>query len=117
LGRLPLAFSYGVISLRRPVGQANVFRDAVLTFEIGQDWGARDLMTICGVIATESELACAGLTQAFPGYFDQRFRDYDVRRTHAWQVLTVPALNEPGALGRFDTPAATFNLSIRGSMV
>ena len=75
-------------------------------------------MTIYGVIATESELAGAGLL-AFPGFFDQRFRDhdYDVGRTHARQVLTDPALNEPGALGRFDTPAATFNLSIRGSMV
>jgi hypothetical protein len=59
-------------------------------------------MTIYEVIATESELAGAGL-QAFPGFFDQRFRDRYVGRTHARQVLTVPALNEPGAQGRFDT--------------
>ena len=39
--------------------------------------------------------------QAFLGFFDQRFRDhdYDVGRTHAREVLTDPALAQPGALG------------------
>jgi hypothetical protein len=50
-------------------------------------------------------LAGAGL-QAFLGFFDQRFRDhaYDVGRTHARQVLTDPALNEPGAMGPLIDP-------------
>jgi hypothetical protein len=83
-------------------GRANAFRDAVLAFETAAGLGARDQMTIYGVIATESELAGAGL-QAFLGFFDQRFRDhdYDVGRTHARQVLTDSALTRPGALGPF----------------
>ena len=71
-------------------GQATAFRDAVLAFETAAGLGARDQMTIYGVIAKESELAGAGL-QAFLGFFAQRFRDhdYDVGRCHARKVLTV----------------------------
>lgn len=91
-------------------GQANAFRDALLAFETAAGLGARDHMTIYGVIATESELAGAGL-QAFLGFFDQRFRDhdYDVGRTHARQVLTDPALTQPGALGPFRYTGSTIN--------
>jgi hypothetical protein len=83
-------------------GRANSFRDAVLAFETAAGLGARDFMTIYGVIATESELAGAGL-QAFLGFFDQRFRDhdYDVGRTHAQKILRDSALSQPGALGPF----------------
>jgi hypothetical protein len=88
--------------------QASAFRDAVLAFETAAGLGARDYMTIYGVIANESELAGAGL-QSFLGFFDQRFRDhdYDVGRTHAQQVLTDPALSQTGGLGPLGfTPSA-----------
>jgi hypothetical protein len=91
-------------------GRANAFRDAVLAFETAAGLGARDQMTIYGVIAKESELAGAGL-QAFLGFFDQRFRDhdYDVGRTHARQVLTDSALTRPGALGPFRYTGSPIN--------
>ncbi len=81
-------------------GRTEGYRDAVLAFETAAGLGARDHMTIYGVTATSSQLAGAGL-QAFLGFFDQRFRDhdYDVGRMHARQVLTDPALQQPGALG------------------
>jgi hypothetical protein len=81
-------------------GQAQAFRDAVLAFETAAGLGARDHMTIYGVIAKETELAGAGL-QAFLGFFDQRFRDhdYDVGRKHAQEVLRDDALAMSGALG------------------
>jgi hypothetical protein len=80
--------------------QALAFRDAVLAFETAAGLGARDLMTIYGVTATDTQLAGAGL-QAFLGFFDQRFRDhdYDVGRSHARDVLTDPTLGNPGAIG------------------
>jgi len=83
-------------------GQAEAFRDAVLAFETAAGLGARDHMTIYGVIAQESELAGAGL-QAFLGFFDQQFRDhdYDVGRKHAQEVLLDPALAAADALGPF----------------
>jgi hypothetical protein len=83
-------------------GEAEAFRDAVLAFETAAGLGARDCMTIYGVIAKESELAGAGL-QAFLGFFDQQFRDhdYDVGRKHAQDVLLNPALGNSGAIGPF----------------
>ena len=77
--------------------QAIAFRDAVLAFETAAGLGARDHMTIYGVIADSNELAGAGL-QAFLGFFDQRFRDhdYDVGRTKARAVL---ANAQQGGLG------------------
>jgi hypothetical protein len=81
---------------------ANAFRDAVLAFETAAGLGARDVMTIYGITATQNELAGAGL-QSFLGFFDQRFRDhdYDVGRTHAREILTNLALASPNALGPF----------------
>ena len=81
-------------------GQAGAFRDAVLAFETAAGLGARDHMTIYGVIANSSELAGAEL-QAFLGFFDQRFRDhdYDVGRKHAQAVLVDPALAESCGIG------------------
>jgi hypothetical protein len=86
-------------------GHDLAFRDAVLAFESAAGLGARDLMTIYGVTATESELAGAGL-QAFLGFFDQRFRDhdYDVGRSHARRVLTDPALSAPGSIFPIEYP-------------
>jgi predicted acylesterase/phospholipase RssA len=80
--------------------QSLAFRDAVLAFETAAGLGARDVMTIYGVTAKDTELASAGL-QSFLGFFDQKFRDhdYDVGRTHAHEVLIDPALGNPGAIG------------------
>jgi predicted acylesterase/phospholipase RssA len=90
-----------------PGGQ-NAFRDSILTFESAAGLGARDLMTIYGITAKESELAGAGL-QSFLGFFDQKYRDhdYDVGRDHAQKILTDPVLSTAGQLGplRF-TPGA-----------
>jgi len=99
-GRVAQQYKQEMAALASDSVQAIAFRDAVLAFETAAGLGARDYMTIYGVIAEESELAGAGL-QAFIGFFDQRFRDhdYDVGRTHAQQILTDPTLSEPGALG------------------
>ncbi len=90
-----------------PGGQ-NAFRDSILTFESAAGLGARDLMTIYGITAQDSELASPGL-QAFLGFFDQKYRDhdYDVGRDHAQKILTDPILSDAGQLGplRF-TPGA-----------
>lgn len=110
--RARIADQYGdeMTALGTVAGQATAFRDAVLAFETAAGLGARDHMTIYGVIATESDLAGAGL-QAFLGFFDQRFRDhdYDVGRTHARQVLTDPVLTQPGALGPFRYTGSTIH--------
>jgi len=81
------------VRLAEPPGRQTPFATQYFAFEAAAG-------TIHGVIATDSELTGAGL-QGFLGFFDQRFRDhdYDVGRTHARQVLTDPALNEPGAMG------------------
>jgi Patatin-like phospholipase len=98
--RIAMQYKAEMDALAAVPGQAQAFRDAVLAFETAAGLGARDHMTIYGVIANESELAGAGL-QAFLGFFDQRFRDhdYDVGRKHAQKVLLDNALAEPGALG------------------
>jgi hypothetical protein len=76
------------------------FRDAVLAFESAAGLGARDLMTIYGITAKESELAGASL-QSFLGFFDQKFRDhdYDVGRDHAQKILKDPCMGADGELG------------------
>ena len=79
---------------------ALAFRDSVLAFETAAQLGARDMMTIYGITAKESELAGAGL-QSFLGFFDQKYRDhdYDVGRDHAQKVLTSSAVSGPSQLG------------------
>jgi Patatin-like phospholipase len=81
-------------------GAPQAFRDAVLAFESAAGLGARDLMTIYGITAKESELAGAAL-EAFLGFFDQKYRDhdYDVGRDHAQKVLTDPIMRADGQLG------------------
>ncbi len=74
--RIADQYKEDISALTAVSAQPDAFRDAVLAFETAAGLGARDLMTIYGVIATESELAGAGL-QAFLGFFDQRFRDHD----------------------------------------
>lgn len=106
--RIAAQYSPEMTALSAGAAQETAFRDAVLAFESAAGLGARDLMTIYGVTATESELAGAGL-QAFLGFFDQKFRDhdYDVGRTHARQVLTDPALSDNCAIGPIRyTPSA-----------
>ena len=100
--RIALQYEEEVSALGGVPDGANAFRDAVLAFETAAGLGARDVMTIYGITATQNELAGAGL-QSFLGFFDQRFRDhdYDVGRTHAREVLTNPALASPNALGPF----------------
>ncbi len=98
--RIAAQYSAEMTTLSAHAGQDLAFRDAVLAFESAAGLGARDVMTIYGVTATESELAGAGL-EAFLGFFDQKFRDhdYDVGRMHARQVLTDPALADACGLG------------------
>jgi hypothetical protein len=100
--RIAVQYEEEVSALGGVPDGANAFRDAVLAFETAAGLGARDVMTIYGITATQNELAGAGL-QSFLGFFDQRFRDhdYDVGRTHAREVLTNPALASPNALGPF----------------
>jgi Patatin-like phospholipase len=99
-GRIGSQYEDEMSLLVKLPGQADAFRDAVLALETAAGLGARDYMTVYGVTANAAQLAGAGL-QAFLGFFDQRFRDhdYDVGRLHARQVLTDPALSQPGALG------------------
>ncbi len=108
--RIAAQYRDDISALSGKPGQPEAFRDAVLAFETAAGLGARDLMTIYGVIATESELAGAGL-QAFLGFFDQRFRDhdYDVGRTNARKVLIDPALAQPSALGPFRYTGSDIN--------
>ena len=100
--RIAVQYEEEVSALGGVPDGANAFRDAVLAFETAAGLGARDVMTIYGITATQNELAGAGL-QSFLGFFDQRFRDhdYDVGRTHAREVLTNLALASPNALGPF----------------
>jgi hypothetical protein len=100
--RIATQYKAEINALQTVPGQAEAFRDAVLAFETAAGLGARDHMTIYGVIAKQTELAGAGL-QAFLGFFDQQFRDhdYDVGREHAQQVLKDQALAKPDAIGPF----------------
>lgn len=98
--RIASQYASEMAELSATPGQADAFRDSVLAFESAAGLGARDLMTIYGVTATDTELAGGGL-EAFLGFFDQKFRDhdYDVGRAHARQVLTNPELANAGAIG------------------
>jgi Patatin-like phospholipase len=82
------ASEIGAVEVEKGPGSGDVFRDAILAFETAAGLGARDLMTIYGITATDSDLAGGGL-QAFLGFFDVNFRqhDYDVGREHAQKVL------------------------------
>jgi hypothetical protein len=68
---------------------ADVWLDAILTFETAADLGDKDEMRIYGITASDAELASAKF-EAFLGFFDQRYRDhdYDVGRTKAREFLT-----------------------------
>jgi hypothetical protein len=98
--RIASQYRAEMATLSGQAGRPEAFRDAVLAFEAAAGLGARDYMTIYGIIAMDSELAGAGL-QAFLGFFDQKFRDhdYDVGRTHARQLLTSPEVSKGGAIG------------------
>jgi hypothetical protein len=98
--RIAMQYRSEMAELGEQAGKPEAFRDSVLAFESAAGLGARDLMTIYGITAMDSELAGAGL-QAFLGFFDQRFRDhdYDLGRSHARRVLMDPTLAEKGAIG------------------
>jgi hypothetical protein len=82
---------------------ADVWIDAIASFEAAAGLNTRDQMTIYGVTAAPSELASSGIS-AFAGFFDQRLRDhdYDVGRTKAREFLNNPRLTEPGQIGKIN---------------
>ncbi len=98
--RIAKQYKVEMTALGAVPAEAEAFRDSVLAFETAAGLGARDQMTIYGVIADESELAGAGL-QAFLGFFDQKFRDhdYDVGRLHARTVLQSAKLADGNGIG------------------
>jgi hypothetical protein len=106
--RIAKQYKTEMAELAKLPGGPNAFRDSILTFESAAGLGARDLMTIYGITAKDSELASTGL-QSFLGFFDQKYRDhdYDVGRDHAQKILTDASLSDSGQLGplRF-TPGA-----------
>ena len=98
--RIATQYKQELATLQDVPNGAEAFRDSMLAFESAAGLGARDVMTIYGITAKESELAGGGL-QAFLGFFDQKFRDhdYDTGRDHAQKILTDPALSQPGEIG------------------
>jgi predicted acylesterase/phospholipase RssA len=106
--RIAKQYKVEMADLANLPGGPNAFRDSILAFESAAGLGARDVMTIYGITANETELASTGL-QSFLGFFDQKYRDhdYDVGRDHAQKILTSSVLGNAGQLGplRF-TPGA-----------
>jgi hypothetical protein len=97
--RISAQYQQWIAELNPDATTANAYRDSVLAFETAAGLGAHDYMTIYGITATANSQAEASWRSS--ASFDQRFRDhdYDVGRLHARQVLTDPALSEPGTLG------------------
>ncbi len=82
---------------------ADVWIDAIASFEAAAGLNNQDQMTIYGVTAAPQELASSGAS-AFAGFFDQRLRDhdYEVGRTKAREFLNNPRLTEPGQIGQIN---------------
>jgi hypothetical protein len=103
--RLKAQFKVEYDDLTNKLGNvaADVWIDAVASFEAAAGLKTRDQMTIYGVTAAPSELASSGIS-AFAGFFDQCLRDhdYDVGRTKAREFLNNPRLTEPGQIGKIN---------------
>jgi hypothetical protein len=103
--RLKSQFSEEYKDIQQGLGQpaADIWIDAILTFETAADLGTRDEMVIYGITAAASELAGSQLT-AFVGFFSQDYRDhdYDVGRAKAQEFLANASLGSPGNLPRIN---------------
>jgi hypothetical protein len=103
--RLKSQFSEEYKEIQQRLGQtaADIWIDAILTFETAADLGTRDEMVIYGITASASELAGSQLT-AFVGFVSQAYRDhdYDVGRAKAQKFLADASLGGPGNLRRIN---------------
>jgi len=80
MNRLRVQYSVNYAQVKDAAGQpaAEAFISAVATLEAAGTLEERDKMKIVAVIASEDELAGAGLA-AFAGFFRKQFREFDYR--------------------------------------